>query len=929
MATTNSATSIPFSIGAAGLVRLEAEAADDITLQVALAWHLRQRDTGRALALADAAEALLPVDAQVLRARLRLVRAEAGWLRAKLAAATELSLQAQAEMMRAGDGAGVADALVLQAMLAQERGDQSAVLDLLSKAHAQAEQAGDAARSALAQAMTAFDAGFGDIDEAERHWGGPMAALQSSPDSLLAMWAWDFCAQVDYRRGRFVEAISGRYQAYHHAVASGQTRRVILACLNTGTHYFNLNNNDAALRWIEQGMQLARPTGWPSVNGGGLQLLGRVLAELGRLEAAREAMDEAVRVLLPVAGSTIGRLASFQACHLAARMGDNESAVAGLRQLLSCFEADGSANMVQKCLLELAPALAQLGRHQEALATVERALQMAQAELSSVAEIDALGVAAEVHDIITRGAPWAVANRGARPALALLQRAIELSAQVPNYVTPASTWDQLAAEHALLGDHVQAHAAAQQAGLARQRSQQQETSNRALAMSAQIEIERMQVEHERLHEQAELSAQRASLLQSTHDTLKRLGHIGLEIAEQLDVDAVFARIYGHLQALVDAPHLSIWLVDEATQTLRLRFGIESGSPLPATSVAVQSANSNLARCLRDEHEVEYQSHEGVEQAGHLPRRPRMRTELFGPLRVRERIVGVMSIQSPRPGAYGERERLVFRTLCAYGAVALGNAAVYSDLSCARGQLQVASAAEHQARHQAERATLLKNELLAHVSDALRKPLGSLHETLLKLQPTALAADGVSRQLRLRAALEQCQQVTLLAREMLDLARLESGAVQLAREPFSLAELTQDVLHKLQPVAAGRGQRLSVHAALGLPDVVADIAMIDHALSAFIQFTLQRAMVGSEVQVHLTCAGDALRVEIISTEAETEADSEAAAQPLPWPARTAPDGSHLGLTIARQMLLLHGSPIDESRHFPSRISLGFSLCTVPL
>ena len=55
---------------------------------VELAWHLRQRDTQRALDLATQAEACLPGHASgPTRARLQLVRAESAWLLGDLDAA--------------------------------------------------------------------------------------------------------------------------------------------------------------------------------------------------------------------------------------------------------------------------------------------------------------------------------------------------------------------------------------------------------------------------------------------------------------------------------------------------------------------------------------------------------------------------------------------------------------------------------------------------------------------------------------------------------------------------------------------------------------------------------------------------------------------------------------------------------------------------
>jgi tetratricopeptide (TPR) repeat protein len=895
-------TAIALAIDAAELARLEAVAADDAASTVALAWHLRERDTARALVMADAAEAALPADALALRARLCMVRGQAACLRAELDTAEALSLRAQAEMLRADDRAGLADAKVLQAMIAMERGDRAAVPVHLAQAHAQAAAGGDAVRARAAQAMAAFVMHFGDVDEAERQWGAAMTALQTSPHSVLAMWAWDYRGGIEYRRGNSVQAIAARHEVYHHAVAAGQLRRAIAATLNIGVTYHNLHDNTAALHWIEQGLQLARPTGWPAAIGAGLQLLSGVFDELGRWQAARDAADEACRLLLPLANSINGRLALFQACHVATRMGDHETAAAGLAQLLRHFEADNDAEMLQKSRLELAPVLAHLGQYQEALAEIEKALQLAQADRSTVAEIDALGVAAEVHAIIAQGSPGTATADGPSPRLPLLLRAIELAAAVPDFVTPASTWDQLAAEHAHLGDHAQAYAAARRAGAARDRAQEHEAGNRATALAAQLETERLRLEREQLREQAARSAERASVLQATHATLEQLGRIGREVTAMLDIDTVWHSIHGRLQALMDVPHLSLWLLDEATQTLCMRLGIEDGQRLPSARVALQSAGSKLARCLREDREIEHVSPPAAADHRHPPRSARMHNGLFGPLRVRGRVVGVMSVQSRRADAYGERERLVFRTVCAYGAIALDNAAVYAELSRARLHLQHASEAETRARQRADHAASQKNEFLIHTSDALRTPLGALHEALSMLLTPALQADGAQRRHCLDAALAQSRQVNVLARELLELARLESGAAQPTPERFSLADLTQDVLQKFEAQAAERQQQLQSHVGADVPDVLADIGMIERVLSTLIDTALRSAPVQEGVQVRVQTMASTVCVTVGVVGALPSA-------PKPLPSRAA-DNSDVALAIARQMLLLHGQALTQ-------------------
>jgi len=66
--------------------------------------------------------------------------------------------------------------------------------------------------------------------------------------------------------------------------------------------------------------------------------------------------------------------------------------------------------------------------------------------------------------------------------------------------------------------------------------------------------------------------------------------------------------------------------------------------------------------------------------------------MFFPLEVGGRLLGVMSVQSTRANVYGERERAIFRTLCAWGAIGLDNATTYNAVAEQKQELRVAAVA---------------------------------------------------------------------------------------------------------------------------------------------------------------------------------------------------------------------------------------------
>jgi ligand-binding sensor domain-containing protein/C4-dicarboxylate-specific signal transduction histidine kinase len=170
------------------------------------------------------------------------------------------------------------------------------------------------------------------------------------------------------------------------------------------------------------------------------------------------------------------------------------------------------------------------------------------------------------------------------------------------------------------------------------------------------------------------------------ETLRQLGDIGREITANLDADIVFKSLYLYVGGLLDAPTMTIYRMNPAATILNAVFGRENDQVVAIGNETLDSTTSNAARAARERQELLLHIDPLTDSPYHVSGTRKMLTALFAPLIVDDRVLGVMSIQSDKQNAYGERERLIFRTLSAYGAIALANAGAIAALSKAQGQL---------------------------------------------------------------------------------------------------------------------------------------------------------------------------------------------------------------------------------------------------
>ncbi len=291
--------------------------------------------------------------------------------------------------------------------------------------------------------------------------------------------------------------------------------------------------------------------------------------------------------------------------------------------------------------------------------------------------------------------------------------------------------------------------------------------------------------------------------------------------------------------------------------------------------------------------------------GTLPARS---AELAIPIQAVRGIVGEIRMWRKKP-AFSSREKRLLQTFASQGALALERVA----LTQAESRAKIL-----------EESDRFKSSLLSSVSHDLRTPLATIKAAASSLRGGEVSWDSPAR-LELVAAIDdEADHLNMLVGNLLDMSRIESGALRPQRQWNLLSEIVQTVLGRMRHLT--ENHRLEIDIPEDLPLLPVDFIQMEQVFTNLITNSTKYAPAGSLIHISAQAYQDEEVLVQVSNQGPPVPEEHLARIFDKFYRVTAADrvtGTGLGLSICKGIIEAHGGRI-WAENLPDGFAFNFAL-----
>ena len=386
------------------------------------------------------------------------------------------------------------------------------------------------------------------------------------------------------------------------------------------------------------------------------------------------------------------------------------------------------------------------------------------------------------------------------------------------------------------------------------------------------------------------------------DELQALGEVGQAVSSTLELSQVLQTIVTYATQLAETNAGSIYEFDEATQEFRLQaaHGLDPDviDTISVTRLRLRETLVGRAALQRAPLAVPDLLDESSDPLTTAMIAAGYRAALAVPILHEDRIIGGLVVRRTAPGPFRAETVRLLQTFATQSALAIHNARFYQEIEAKNRQLEIVS------RH--------KSEFLANMSHELRTPLNAI------IGFSEVLIDRIFGELNTKQAdylediLASGRELLALINEILDLAKVEAGRMELEPAVFSLPAALEQSLTLVREQASRHAITLSLEVAPELELVEADELKIKRVIVNLLSNAVKFTPDSGSVTVVARNAGEDVQVAVQDTgPGISPADQERIFEEFQQVGQSAlqqHEGTGLGLALAKKLVELHGGRI---------------------
>jgi signal transduction histidine kinase len=401
----------------------------------------------------------------------------------------------------------------------------------------------------------------------------------------------------------------------------------------------------------------------------------------------------------------------------------------------------------------------------------------------------------------------------------------------------------------------------------------------------------------------ELQARTGELTQSVSE-LEALGEVGHAVSSTLDLETVLSTIVSRAVQLSGLDGGVVFEYDDAIEEFVHRVATDVGGPLAEArrSTRVRKGEGVVGQTALT---LEPAQAPDITAPGAYESRLRhnlvesgIRAILAVPMVREGKLIGCLVVSRNRPGEFPPATIELLRTFASQSALAIQNARLFHEIENKSRELEAAN------RH--------KDEFLASMSHELRTPLNAVIGFSEVLLDRMFGDVNAKQQEYLEDILASGRHLLSLINDILDLAKIEAGRMELDLEDFEVTQAIDNAVVLVRERATRKGLTLDTRLDHGLGALRGDQRKVKQVLLNLLSNAVKFTPEGGRVEVRAQRLDGQVEISVSDTGIGIAAEDLDAVfeefRQVGTDYAKKHEGTGLGLTLSRKFVELHGGRI---------------------